>query len=95
VRELRNVADRFVLGLPGAHEPTRDAAASVPLTLGQQLDLVEKALIEQTLRQHQGRPIPVCETLGIAKKTLYDKMHRHGIVIEQYRSPADAEVRET
>jgi len=94
VRELRNVADRFVLGLPGAHEPARDAAASVPLTLGQQLDLVEKALIEQTLRQHQGRPIPVCETLGIAKKTLYDKMHRHGIVIEQYRSTADADMKE-
>ncbi len=89
VRELRNVADRFVLGLPSAPEHALDPAK--PMTLGQQLDLVEKALIEQALRQHQGRPMPVCEALGIAKKTLYDKIHRHGIVIDQYRSAAESE----
>jgi len=29
--------------------------------------------------------VTVCEALGIGKKTLYDKLHRHGIVIDDYR----------
>lgn len=100
VRELRNVADRYVLGLsgpggaggpgdPGGHGG--ESPGAQPLTLSQQLDIVEKALIEQALRQYQGRPMPVCEALGIAKKTLYDKLHRHGIAIEQYRPLADGD----
>ena len=83
VRELRNAADRFVLGLPGAHTAPAEGAAH--MTLAQQMDLVEKSLIEQALKQHGGRPQPVCDELGIGKKTLYDKLHRHGIVIDDYR----------
>jgi two-component system C4-dicarboxylate transport response regulator DctD len=88
VRELRNAADRFVLGLPGPQNP--DAEGAARLTLAQQMDMVEKTLIEQALKQHSGRPQPVCEELGIGKKTLYDKLHRHGIVIDEYR-PAQGE----
>ncbi|MDL2356131.1 MAG: sigma-54 dependent transcriptional regulator [Pseudomonadota bacterium] len=88
VRELRNAADRYVLGLPGPQNPAGADAAR--LTLAQQMDMVEKTLIEQALKQHSGRPQPVCEELGIGKKTLYDKLHRHGIVIDEYR-PAPGE----
>ncbi|MEC4721943.1 sigma-54 dependent transcriptional regulator [Noviherbaspirillum sp. CPCC 100848] len=91
VRELRNAADRFVLGLPVNRDLPTQPADAAPLTLAQQMDIVEKSLIEQALRQHQGRPMPVCETLGIAKKTLYDKLHRHGIVIEQFRIANEAD----
>ncbi len=89
VRELRNVADRFVLGLlsPGDHALVPDAQA--PATLAQQMDIVEKAFLEQALKQHQGRPQQVCMALGIAKKTLYDKINRHGIVIDQFRNRTD------
>jgi DNA-binding NtrC family response regulator len=83
VRELRNAADRFLLGLPG--EQGADAG---PLTLAQQMDMVEKTLIEQALKTYQGRPQPVCDALGIGKKTLYDKLHRHGIVIDTFRPDA-------
>jgi len=83
VRELRNAADRFVLGLPGER-----GAAAGPLTLAQQMDMVEKTLIEQALKAHLGKPLPVCDTLGIGKKTLYDKLHRHGIVIDDFRPDA-------
>ena len=83
VRELRNAADRFVLGLPGSGHPEEEGGAR--LTLAQQMDLVEKSLIEQALKQHEGRPQAICDELGIAKKTLYDKLHRHGIVIDEYR----------
>jgi DNA-binding NtrC family response regulator len=88
VRELRNAADRYVLGLPGPQNPAGAGAAR--LTLAQQMDMVEKTLIEQALKQHSGRPQPVCDDLGIGKKTLYDKLHRHGIVIDAYR-PAQGE----
>ena len=79
VRELRNVADRFVLGLSGM-----DPVAQ-PLTLTQELDLVEKVLIEQALKHHNGRASVVCEVLGIGRKTLYDKLHKHNIEISGYR----------
>ncbi len=82
VREMRNAADRFVL--EGGSGPL-DPAADSPLTLAQQVDLVEKALIEQALRRHQGRVPKVMEVLGIAKKTLYDKLHRHNIDPDRYR----------
>jgi two-component system C4-dicarboxylate transport response regulator DctD len=84
VRELRNAAERFVLGLAGGDVVS--AAPVAALTLPQQLDQIEKALIEQALRQHRGRPVPVCEALGIGRKTLYDKITRHGIVLDDYRS---------
>ena len=82
VREIRNAADRFVLDMgAGWLTPVTHAPAS----LAQQMDLVEKALIEQALRKHQGRVQKVIETLGVAKKTLYDKLHRHNIDPERFR----------
>jgi DNA-binding NtrC family response regulator len=50
------------------------------------MDKVEKALIEQALRQCQGRVPKVMEVLGIAKKTLYDKLHRHAIDLDRFRT---------
>ncbi|MBQ0957935.1 sigma-54-dependent Fis family transcriptional regulator [Ideonella sp. 4Y11] len=84
VREVRNAADRFVLEgeaspLPGADERT----PVVPLA--QQMERVEKALIEQALRRCQGRMQDVMQQLGTPKKTLYDKLHRHGIDPERFR----------
>lgn len=84
VREIRNAADRFVLEAGGASlVPEPDTAA--PLPLAQQMDVVEKALIEHALRRHQGRMQDVMQHLGIAKKTLYDKLHRHAIDPESFR----------
>jgi DNA-binding NtrC family response regulator len=82
VREIRNAADRFVLEIGDLTSATTGVA---PVTLAQQMDKVEKALIEQALRQHQGRMPKVMESLGIAKKTLYDKLHRHDIDVDRYR----------
>lgn len=90
VRELRNMADRFVLGLVEVPAPGAAAPRGAP-TLAQQIEMVEKALIDQALRQHGGRPQPVCQALGIAKKTFYEKIHRHGFEMERFRGRADAE----
>lgn len=83
VRELRNAADRAVLCLNTVASTAGVAAAS--RTLNNQLDAVEKALIEQALAECEGRPQAASDILGIAKKTLYDKLHKHSIVIGNYR----------
>ena len=41
--------------------------------------------IERALKEHKGRPVAVAQALGIAKKTLYDKLHRHALSIDSYR----------
>ena len=84
VREIRNAADRFVLGLAGGNEAQLIEPA--PLTLAKQMDLIEKTLIEQALRRCHGKIPAVMELLGTPKKTLYDKLHRHGIELERFRS---------
>jgi DNA-binding NtrC family response regulator len=88
VRELRNAADRLVLGLLRTID---DATRPVegPQSLSMQMDMIEKALLEQALRLHEGRPKLVYTALDIAKKTFYDKVHRHGIDLSQFRRGAD------
>jgi DNA-binding NtrC family response regulator len=83
VREIRNTADRFVLD--GGTGDIMAGEESSPLTLPQQVDKVEKALIEQALQRCQGRMQEVMQQLGVPKKTLYDKLHRHGIDPARFR----------
>jgi DNA-binding NtrC family response regulator len=88
VRELRNAAERYVLGLRGDNLLSADSAEAMNLT--QQVDQFEKVLIEQALKAHRGRMSSACEALGIARKTLYDKIARHGIVVDEFRPAAEA-----
>jgi DNA-binding NtrC family response regulator len=83
VRELRNAAERYVLGL--GDEQIIASGDRPPLTLAQQMDQVEKVLIEQALKAQHGNLSAACEALGIARKTLYDKLARHGIVADEFR----------
>jgi DNA-binding NtrC family response regulator len=86
VREVRNAADRFVLGLqPSGADALTAASPTLLLTLPQQMDRVEKTLIEQTLKQFKGSPLLAVEALGIGKKTFYEKLRRHLIDIKTYR----------
>ena len=89
VRELKNAADRFVLGMARPKERGLLDADLDHLTLPQQMELLEKALIEQALRAHAGHSQQVREALGIAKKTFYDKIHRHGINLHGFRDHAN------
>ncbi|HLO96843.1 MAG TPA: sigma-54 dependent transcriptional regulator, partial [Burkholderiaceae bacterium] len=84
VREIRNAADRFVLGLAGGADA--QLIEPTPLTLARQMDMIEKTLIEQALRRCNGKIPAVMELLGTPKKTLYDKLHRHGIELDRFRS---------
>jgi DNA-binding NtrC family response regulator len=88
VRELRNAADRLVLGLPigetGAH-----ASSLPPRSFDEQTAMFERHLIEEALARCGGRAVIASERLGLPKKTLYDKMKRLGISTEEFRGLAN------
>ncbi|BCL76280.1 sigma-54-dependent Fis family transcriptional regulator [Jeongeupia sp. HS-3] len=74
VRELRNVADRFVLGL------LDDAPASeVPLDLPALVERFERNLIDDAMQRAGGQVSAASVSLGMPRKTLYDKIKRYGL----------------
>src|SRR3546814_1850048 len=91
VRELRNAADRFVLGLG---EVVRGEAAAEGAaggfsgagqgTLPERLDAVEKSILMAELRRQGGSLKATYEALGLSRKTLYDKLQRHGLRREDF-----------
>ncbi len=84
VRELRNIADRFVLGIPGKEDSIlQQAVQDAPLA--EQVRHFERALIEAELRKHRGNVGPICEALGLPKQTLYHKMQKYQLVAEEYK----------
>lgn len=81
VRELRNVADRLCLGLDDGLEPGRSDSVS----LAARMEIHERGLIREALRAAQGQVAAAAERLQVPKKTLYDKLARHGLDPERFR----------
>jgi two-component system C4-dicarboxylate transport response regulator DctD len=50
-----------------------------------QLAMVERLLIEASLRDHKGKVTAVSEALKLPRKTLYDKLSRYGIEPAEFR----------
>jgi len=83
VRELKNVANRWALGLA---DGLAAAAGEGPGTsLSARVDAAERQAIEAALRVHAGNVAQAADALQVPKKTLYDKLARHGICAEQFR----------
>jgi len=97
IRELQNMIERlkilaenqeiriddipFSIRMPKAKsENTSEFAVDMPL------EEVEKAHILRTLAFNQGNKTKTAQTLGITIKTLYNKLHRYGLV----QQPAEA-----
>jgi len=78
VRELRNMAERFVLRIDGV-EPGPDPADGSGARLADRVAEFERSLIAGAIAAHGGRLKSVYETLGISRKTLYEKMQKHGL----------------
>ena len=74
VRELRNLAERYALGLEGGDYQPTDGTR-----LAERVAEFERGLIAGAIAAHGGRLRPVYETLGISRKTLYEKMQKHGL----------------
>ncbi|WP_275289272.1 sigma-54-dependent transcriptional regulator [Halomonas elongata] len=93
-RELRNLAERYVLlgvtcdyRLDMLMEGVGNDGAEQ--SLPEQVELFEKQLISQALARHHGHVTDVCEHLGLPRKTLYDKLKRHNLKAEHYRHSTD------
>ena len=77
VRELRNAADRFVLGL--GLSPVEGSEDAVPARLADRVSEFERGVIAGALAASGGSLKPVYESLGISRKTLYEKMQKYGL----------------
>jgi two-component system C4-dicarboxylate transport response regulator DctD len=82
VQRLARHAERFALGLglgldqPGA-EPTTSLAGAG--NLSEQVEAFERALIAAELNRPHGSLRSVAEALGVPRKTLHDKLRKHGL----------------
>jgi len=90
VRELRNVITAAAaVAEKGALEPRhliffrpqrrRPSVPRLPLA-GQSLEAIERAAIDQTLRQFAGNRTKAARALGIAASTLYEKIKKYDLV---------------
>lgn len=84
VRELRNLAERFVLGLEMA-----GLARAPGDRLAERVAEFERGLIAGAIAAHGGRLRAVYETLGISRKTLYEKMQKYGLDRRLIADPLD------
>ena len=93
VRELRNVVSAAAAMADGDtleprhlifFRPNRRLSpqpSSLPLA-GQSLEALEKAAIEQTLRQNDGNKTKTAKALGIAASTLYEKIKKYALKVD-------------
>ncbi|WP_263146104.1 sigma-54 dependent transcriptional regulator [Pseudomonas sp. RIT-PI-AD] len=80
VRELQNAAERFALGLDLAlDDELAVVAPSVQGGLSEQVEAFERALIAAELTRPHGSVRSLAEALGIPRKTLHDKLRKHGL----------------
>ncbi|HEV8078704.1 MAG TPA: sigma-54 dependent transcriptional regulator [Marinobacter sp.] len=82
VRELRNLAERYVLLGPAALDETdtaQDANVNGRRTLAELMDGFERLALIGALNASHGSIKDTMVELGIARKTLYDKMKKHGL----------------
>jgi two-component system C4-dicarboxylate transport response regulator DctD len=78
VRELRNAAERFVMGL-GASPSGEESGGNGAEKLADRVAEFERGVIASALRAHRGSLKPVYESLGISRKTLYEKMQKYDL----------------
>jgi two-component system C4-dicarboxylate transport response regulator DctD len=76
IRELRNVAERHVLGIDTT---LRAASPADPVPLSEAVDAFERTLIAEELRRQGGNILQTARALAVAKSTLFDKIRKYGL----------------
>ncbi len=90
IRELKNEAERFVLGLasnPVDNSGKPHSSKTIDNGSGNLNDLVrvfEKTAIERELKRQSGDIKKTYLALGIPRQTLYDKMNKYGLKRSQF-----------
>jgi two-component system C4-dicarboxylate transport response regulator DctD len=83
LRELAHFAERNVLGIQSDTAPAQHAS-----TLAERMAIIEAGMIREALTAAGGRIAEVQRLLGLPRKTLYDKMNRHGLNAAGFRPQA-------
>ena len=89
IRELRNVADRFVLGIVGQGFNLQSSIATISsegFDFDQQMESYEKALLSEALTNSEGNINVSSEQLNLPRKTLYRKLKKHNIDKSDFKS---------
>ena len=86
VRELKHSAERFVLGLLAPDYDGFVLSDDHRMSLNECIDTFEKKLIEDALRNNDGHVGSAAKQLILPRKTLYDKINRHDIKPDVFRS---------
>jgi two-component system, NtrC family, C4-dicarboxylate transport response regulator DctD len=79
VRELRNAAHRYVLSGALDHHPADSGRRASAEGLAEQVEAFERDLIASELSTQKGSVKATYEALGLPRKTLYEKMRKHGL----------------
>lgn len=85
IRELRNVAERWVLSCRRGVVPLAQAiqqvtiGLAVPATLREAVAVFERELLARALIEHDGRMDDVATALGIGRRTLNEKIVKLGL----------------
>ena len=91
VRELQNVAERFALGLELALDNSAEgqpaAGNEVAGGLSEQVEHFEKSLIAAELERTHSSMRSLAEALGVPRKTLHDKLRKHGLNFDSASAP--------
>ncbi len=78
VRELRNIAERYVLlGDLAFDASCEQGDAEGAMALPEKVERYEKSLITSALVEHKGVITATMNSLGLPRKTLYEKMKKH------------------
>ncbi|WP_203008980.1 sigma-54-dependent transcriptional regulator [Pseudomonas paraversuta] len=97
VRELQNVAERFALGLELALDDdsadgSPSSAGEVSGGLSEQVEHFERSLIAAELERSHSSMRSLAEALGVPRKTLHDKLRKHGLNFESGSHPHNDEL---
>ncbi|MCY1437266.1 C4-dicarboxylate transport transcriptional regulatory protein DctD [compost metagenome] len=80
MRELANAAERHVLGMGGESASAEGAGQS----LAEQVEAFEAQCLRGALARHKGEIKAVMNELQLPRRTLNEKMQRHGLVREDF-----------
>ncbi|OWY38087.1 transcriptional regulator [Xenophilus sp. AP218F] len=95
LRELRNAAEMYAIGLARLEELGRTVAVSDDeRTLDQRVESYEKELIESALALFQGKVNATADYLNVPRKKLYLRMKKHNLLKEAFKQPGGAPTEE-
>jgi two-component system C4-dicarboxylate transport response regulator DctD len=80
LRELKNAAERLVLGLDSGSQESAEEDTG----LAARVERFERDVLVATLAAHDGNLKATYEALGLGRKTLYEKMQKHGLRREDF-----------